>query len=313
MRNLWLLMMLWSSVAWAQGKPAHQSTANASPAAPSHVALNAPVLTIKGLCPPPKASQSSATTCETVVTREQFEKIVGAIQPKVDDYTKQQIGRAYPDFLILSSIAEQRGLENTTRFQERLAFARLQILSQELVRQIQLEAANVPDKDIEDYYKSHARDFETANLERIVIPLHGEKDSSPDSMKSEAEQLRARAVAGEDFGALQKEAYRAAAMNGNTEPDPSLPKMRRRSLPPSQASAFDLKPGEISAVISDATGYYIYKVNSRGTISLKEAHQEIWNILRQQRTAKMIESIHAPFTTEVNHDYFGAELPADRD
>jgi len=232
----------------------------------------------------------------------------------VDEHSKRQIARAYPEFLVMAHEAEQRGLEKTTRFEERLGFARLQILSQELVRQIQEQAAQVPDKDVEDYYQKNSRDFETADLQRIVIPPRGEKDElPPQAINKEAEALRARAAAGEDFTKLQKAAYEAAGVSGNTEPDPNLRNMRRRGLPPTHASVFDLKPGEVSAVISDATGFYIYKMESKGMVPLQTAHREIWNVLRQERARKMIESVQQPFTTEVNHAYFGPDKGGDKD
>lgn len=315
MRHCWLLVMLCGGLAWAQAKPAGKSgKTSTAPTAASDVSPDAPVLTIKGLCASTKATSSVSQPCQTVVTREQFEKLVLAIQPSLDQHTKQQIGRAYPDFLIMANEAQQSGLDKTSRFEERLAFARLQILSQELVRQIQLQAADVPDKDIEDYYQNNAHDFLTADLQRIVVPLHAESEkTTPESLKKEAETLRASAAAGEDFSKLQKAAYTFAGVSGNTEPDPNLRNMRRRSLPMTQASAFDLHPGEVSPVITDGTGHYIYKMVSKGTAPLESVKKEIWNTLRQERSKKMIENVQKPFTTEVNHAYFGTEVPEDKD
>ena len=47
-------------------------------------------------------------------------------------------------------------------------FARVQILSQELIRQIDEQAANIPEKEIEEYYHRHFANFENATLERII-------------------------------------------------------------------------------------------------------------------------------------------------
>jgi hypothetical protein len=134
-----------------------------------------------------------------------------------------------------------------------------------------------------------------------------------DTLKKEAETLRARAVAGEDVSRLQKEAYDAAGVSGNTAPNPGLRDMRRRSLPLTHAAVFDLKPGEVSPVISDTTAHYIYKMDSKGMVPLETVRKEIWNMLRRQRSQKMIESVQQPFNTEVNSAYFGADKDEDKD
>jgi parvulin-like peptidyl-prolyl isomerase len=46
-------------------------------------------------------------------------------------------------------------------------------------------------------------------------------------------------------------------------------------LPASQVSVMDLKPGEVSAVLSDPNGYYIYKLRSKDMLSLNQARDEI--------------------------------------
>jgi hypothetical protein len=286
----------------------------------ANVAPNAAVLTIKGLCAQPGSSSAThrvSSGCETVVTRAQFEELVKVLQVDKDEQTRRQFATGYPQFLVMAHEAEHRGVDKQQRFQERLRFARLQILSQELVRQIKEEAAQVPKKDVEEYYRQNASQFEQVGLERIVIPNRAQAKSDgqgttqgnqdEEAMSKLAETLRARAAAGEDFTKLQKEAYDAAGLSGNTEPNPRMDKMRRRGLPPAHASVFDLKAGEVSPVISDATGHYIYKLESRETELLEAVKAEISNTLRRQRLEDMMREVEQPFRTEVNHAYFGAE------
>jgi hypothetical protein len=72
-------------------------------------------------------------------------------------------------------------------------------------------------------------------------------------------------------------------------------------------SVFDLRIGEVSPVISDATGHYIYKMESRDTALLGAVKAEISNTLRRQRLEDMMHQVQQPFTTEVNHAYFGTD------
>jgi hypothetical protein len=302
---------------------------NGGGATSSVVAGDAAVLTIKGLCPDASATKDPKTSdsvCQTIVTRSQFENLVAAIQPKADAATKRQIAHAYPQLLIMAREAQQRGLDRLPQFEERLAFARLQILSQALTRQIQTQAADIPEKDILAWYQTHADDFEEANLERIIVPntrqqtkaalderSAGGGKGDDEALIQEANALRARAAAGEDFAKLQSEAYQFAGMAGNDQPNPKLTEMHRRGLPPAHAAVFNLKPGEVSPVISDNTGRYVYKVDSKEMESLQAARSGIISTLRRQRVKEMMESVQKPFATDVNTTYFGADtsVPSD--
>ena len=243
--------------------------------------------------------------------------------------TKRQLGNSYPKMLAMAREAEKRGLDKQAHFEELIAFARLQILSQELVHQIQEEAAKVPATDVEGYYRSNSVAFERVNLERIIVPDIRQNQGGPEAASSanekrseqqekdkeamgrEAETLRARAAAGEDFTKLQKDAYVAAGLS--TPPPPvGMSKVRRMSLPSGQQSVFDLKAGEVSAVISDEGGFYIYKLVGKETEPLTEVETEIRKTLESQRMRAMMEKVQNSVATDVNQAYFGVAGPLPR-
>lgn len=329
MRRMLVVSVLLGSLSWAQSNAASPVASSASGSPAAAVAPGAAVITIKGLCARP-GSDAAKNSCHTVITREEFEKLSGAIQPDMPATTKRLFGSNYPRLLVMSHEAEQRGLDKQEHFQELMTFERLQVLSQELMRDMQQRAAQVPEKDVEAYYRDHAASFERATFERILVPVVGKipaagggsssgstrpgsKDALQDAplteqnkeaMAKEADELHARAVAGEDFVKLQKEAYVAA---GVTSPplSPKLNNWRRGSLPKAHLAVFDLKVGEISPVISDATGHYIYKLDSKEMESLEEATAEIHNMLEKQRMQDMMKKVQESATTEMNQDYFG--------
>jgi PPIC-type PPIASE domain len=342
MRDFWVGCLLAGTLAWTQAKLATPAAPPNSPpaagqqdqddapekppASAAGVAADAPVLTVKGLCAQPTLAAEAdraKSACQTVITRAQFETLADALRTAKDAQTRRHFAKAYPQFLVMAREAEQRGLDKQPRFEARLNFARLQILSQELMGQIQEEAARVPEADIEDYYQKNSRDFESVSVQRIVIPNRTQaKPQQPaaeqrkpgeDVMTKEAELLRTRAAAGEDFSKLQKQAYDAAGVSGNNSPNPDMGKMRRRGLPPAHASVFDLNPGQVSQVISDATGHYIYKLDWKGIEPLDAVRNEISNALRGQRQRKMVQDLQQPFTTEVNQEYFGADSSRESD
>jgi hypothetical protein len=339
MRYLLLVCLLLGTLAWAQEEPAkappeNQPTASANddeveqplPASASKLPPDAAVITVNGLCAQgvsPSTGKASNPTCQTVITRSQFEKLTGALQTTMKPSTKRELAEAYPRLLAMEKEADARGLENSPHFQERLAFARLQILSQELIHEIDVESSNISDSDIEAYFKNHSAEFQTVTLERIFVPkrkhtdpalkeestpetLSSQRNDSEDEMTRISEELRARAIAGESFSTLQKEAYTAAGMI-DVPPNSSLGTIELADLPPAHASVRDLKPGEISKVLTDASGHYIYKLDGKRTDVLDKAKKdEIRTVLKQQNKQKAIQAIEQPISTELNPAYFGA-------
>jgi hypothetical protein len=336
MRNHWLIFLLFFVVVpgWGQEKPVttpDKKTASSAdddddrpvppPPSAANIAPDAAVLTIKGLCPQTSnANEISGANCQTVITRTQFEKLARAIQPSLSPVVKKQLMNLYPRLLIMSREAEARGLDKDEYFQQMFELARMQILTQQLTRSIQEEAAKVPEQEIADYYHQNPDQFQEYTLERIYIPRvkqepppaqklsdEAEKERqkrAEDEMTKLAEALRARAAKGESFEALQKEAYQSAGMK-STPPNASMGKLRRNGLPPGHDAVFSLKAGEVSQVISDAGGHYIYKVDSTDAETLADAKGEIHNLLQSQRLHSTMEKIQGPFTTEVNDAYFG--------
>ena len=335
MRNRWLICLLFGALAWGQAKPA-PTPAEKAPAAdaddddrpvpppPSaaNVAPDAAVLTIKGLCPQtPDTGKISGDKCETVITRTQFEKLARAIQPSLSPVVKKQLMSLYPRLLVMSREAEARGLDKEEYFQQMFEFARMQILTQRLTRSIQQDAAKVPEEEIADYYQKNPGSFQEYSLERIYIPRVKQEPPPPQKLSDAAEEerrklaedemtkladaLRAQAVKGEPFDVLQKEAYQAAGMKSNP-PNANMGKLRRNGLPPGHDAVFSLKTGEVSQVIGDAGGHYIYKVDATDMETLADAKPEIHNLLQSQRLHSAMEKIQGPFTTEVNDAYFGA-------
>jgi hypothetical protein len=343
MRNLSQVCFLLGALAWAQVTPAQQTAPTATTqsgvvdegkqtSAPSvvKVGANDAVVTIKGLCrhdPATGVGKPDGNLCEMSITRAEFEKLANAIQANMTPTGKRQLATSYPRILVMSREAEQRGLEKDERVQELLAYSRAQILSQELFRKIQEQAGDISQNDIDDYYRTHMQSFERVTLERVLVPIskepvpgvggaesqknfQDEKISEEDrkAMENEAEQLRQRATAGEDFPKLQQAAYDVGRV-GAPIPRTKLT-WRRGSLPAAHLSVMDLKIGEISTVITDSTGHYIYKIDAKEVEPEAEATAEVHTILQKQRTKEMMDKLQAATSAQLNQAYFGApEVP----
>ena len=230
----------------------------------------------------------------------------------------------YANFLVMTKKAEQMGLDKGARYEEQMKVARIQILTKELIKALQEETSQISDKDIQEYYRKNITKFETAEMDRIYIPKVPPPPAAPDTkltdadrqqrshdseqrMKEEADSLCARAAAGEEFTKLQTEAYRAAGIQ-SPAPNTSI-KISRVSLPSYQASAFDLKPGEVSSVLTDPNGYVIYKLKTKTTLSLDQAREQIKATLRSQRTQEALDSVQDSVTSTFDESYFSPVEP----
>jgi PPIC-type PPIASE domain len=283
--------------------------------------------------------------CKTEITRAQFEKIASAVSPTptITPQLKHQLESALPRIMAMSEAAKAKGLDKSPRFLERVKLDRMQVLAVELQRTVQEEADKVPDTAVAQYYQKNPEAYEQFSLDRLFIPRYkqaepDDKDKDkgdtkePEKLTEEqqktkeaadqakreegaqelnklADSLRERAAAGEDFAKLQKEAFEAAGTKVNN-PTVNLPKVRRTGLPPAHAAVFDLKAGEVSAVISDNGGHYIYKVVSKEVVPLDQVKDEIRNKLKSERLKEMMDKYTNSFQATPNEAYFGPAAPA---
>ena len=279
--------------------------------------------------------------CKTEITRAQIEKIANAVSPAptITPQLKHQLESALPRLIAMSEAAKAKGLDKSPRFLERLKIDKMQILATELQRTTQEEADKVPDAAIADYYKKNPEAYEQYSLDRLFVPRYKQanaenkedakepeklteeqqkaKEAADKSKQEQGEQelnkladsLRERAAAGEDFAKLQKEAFEAAG-NKVGNPTVNLPKVRRTGLPPAHAAVFDLKVGEVSAVIADNGGHYVYKVVSEEVLPLDQVKEEIHNKLKSERLKEMLDKYSNSFQAIPNEAYFGPAAPA---
>jgi len=301
---------------------AEKQEAQALEDAASKVAPDTVVVTIDGLCQNPPADKS-AGPCKTTFTREQFEKVLNGIQPNMPARGRRQFANRYANALIMSQKAHEQGLDQGPTFDQRMALARIQILSQMLNQSMQEKASQVSDDDIKDYYDKHIADFRETELHRVFIPRTQTRDSKVKlskeeqekatkegeaAMKAEADKIRARAAAGASLEKLQEEAFQIAGIKTKS-PSTDMGKVRPNGLSPGQASVLDLKTGAVSEVLSDASGYFVYKVGEKETAPLDKVTDEIRGTMRGQRMQASMQAVQQSATTTLNETYFGPDLP----
>jgi len=133
-----------------------------------------------------------------------------------------------------------------------------------------------------------------------------QEQAGVEAMKKEADLLRERLIKGEDPEKLEKAAWTAAGLPGNPSSS-KMEKVRRNNLPAGHQMVMDLKEGEVSEVISDNTGNYIYKLVHKETLPLDNVKNEIKNQLSSQRFRDQMQNFQKP--PDLNDAYFGPSRP----
>jgi hypothetical protein len=301
-------------------RPAAPAPPAAAAETSSTVPPNTPVITVRGYCDKPAGGNATPSDCKTVVTRAEFEKM---LPPNTPPANRRRLVDSYLQLLALAEKGHELGLDQGSDFDQQMHMVRLNVLARMALQQMQKEAGNVPESEIEAYYHQHAADYKAASFDRIYVPkqkqsdVAGLKPSDPDAqkkreaseaeMKKEAEKLRERAAAGEDFGKLQQEAYDFAGQKmtaANTKSDD----VRKPGLP---AAVADLKPGEVSAVVNEPAGFMVYKLEEFKDLPLASVHDEIARALQNDRLQKERESLEnaAKASTTLDETYFATPAP----
>lgn len=301
-------------------RPAERGTSGSS-----NVPPDTPVITIQGLCEKPVGSSATPSDCKTVITRAEFEKVVNAIQPNMPKNSLKKFAGNYVMALMVAEKAHEQGLEQSPEFQELVYLSRLQILDRLATEQMQRDAAKVSDSEIEDFYRQHQSDFKTITYDKLYVPkqkqldttaqpgdpdLEKKRQASEAEMKEEADKLRARAAAGEDFNKLQQDAYEFAGLKSKA-PSTHVDNLAKASVPTTEAPVFELKKGEVSQVLSNAQGFMIYKVDDLQDQQLAAVRGEIARRLQGEKLKAVSDQLQKSASDSTTYDdaYFSTPAP----
>lgn len=148
----------------------------------------------------------------------------------------------------------------------------------------------VGDKEVDAYYFSNPREFVVpaeATVREIVLLTEG---ADPEARRTQAEAIRARAAAGEDFAALAKEVSQA----GTKDSGGLLGTIHTGDIAPElEAIAFSIPVGSVSEVIAMPHGFHLLKVDSRTdefVRPVEEVREKIRNQIADERYGKDLQA-----------------------
>jgi peptidyl-prolyl cis-trans isomerase C len=259
------------------------------------------------------------TVGEHKITASQFDNIVKGLP---QEYQEAARGPGRRDFAmnlaqlqLLADEAAKTGLDKRPDLAAQLEFQRLSFLAQAMFAKLQ-DAANVSDAQVQAYYNAHKADYETVTARHILIRVKGapmpvapgKKELSDAEALAKAQALRKRIAGGEDFAKLAKEASDDTGSGANGGDLGSFKK--GMMVPPFEAAAFSLKPGDVSEPVKTQFGYHIIQVQTHSVTTLDQAKPDILAKLRPVAARQAVAAMAGNTKIDLNETFFGpAPMP----
>jgi len=190
-------------------------------------------------------------------------------------------------------------------------------VKQELARELGIQKfidrdlvplVSVTDEEKRAFYDENASSMERpAQFRAAHILIQVAKDASPEAKaaaKTKAESIRSMIEMGQDFGEL---AARNSGDPGSKDNGGELPWMSKgQTVPPFEAAALALAPGEMSDVVETEFGFHIIKLlelRGSGVTPYEDVHERIEDYLMrvdiQKRLEQVVEELKQPAKIEV--------------
>ena len=195
----------------------------------------------------------------------------------------------------MSAEAQRQGLGKKSPYVDRLDWNRAQVLM--MARIEEKNRDSMPDeKEIEALYRQNPHRYGFAKTKLIFLAADPGAKAAMDSIVAQARK-------GVDFAKLARQ-YSAdqdsAAKDGDfpdLTPDSKLPEPVRKTI-------FTTKPGELTPVISQPAGLYLFKVVSINMRPLEDVSQEARNLTAQQRAGEWMAGEKKKATVKIVHQPF---------
>jgi peptidyl-prolyl cis-trans isomerase D len=150
------------------------------------------------------------------------------------------------------------------------------------------EQVPVSDTDVQDYYDLHRDEFakpEEVQARHILFELsESAADDEKAKVRAQAQEVLAKAKAGEDFAAL---ATQHSQDPGSKDKGGDLGFFTRgQMVPPFEEAAFTLEPGAISDLVESTFGLHIIKVEAKHaaeTPTVEQVRPQIVDAIKQAR------------------------------
>lgn len=151
----------------------------------------------------------------------------------------------------------------------------------------------VPEKEVKEFYDSHPDMFkqsEQVKASHILIKVKPDAtQAEQDEALKKIKEIQAKQKKGEDFAELAKTYSECPSSSKGGD----LGYFGRgQMVPPFEAAAFALKPGEVSDIVKTEFGYHLIKVTDKkpeSTIPFDQIKDRLAQYLKQEKVQKEIK------------------------
>lgn len=172
----------------------------------------------------------------------------------------------------------QRSGQNSARWHQQL---RMNLLRERLIAELVKDRPPLSSQELGEYFQIHQEEYQR--------PVQLQARQMLLKSKAEAENIRQRLLAGENFASLARQ----YSLSPDRDQGGSLGLVARGELPPEfEQVLFTLKPGDISPVVHSSYGIHLFVVEKylpAGLLPFESVEEEI----RQQQQKQIAEEIFA--------------------
>jgi peptidyl-prolyl cis-trans isomerase C len=202
---------------------------------------------------------------------------------RMDPKNEEALLNNYVTILAVAETARRQGFDKEKNMRKQIQILSDEHLAKGYVQKNVLSKVKVTDKDVEEYYKNHPKEFEkpeTVKARHILIGFKGDMtEDQKKELRKKAEDVLKKAKGGDDFAQLASEYSDDPGSKTKGGELGYFPK--GNMVPEFENAAFNLKPGEISNVIETPYGYHIIKVEDK-----KAAEMPAFDSIKEQVRVK---------------------------
>ena len=238
-----------------------------------------------------------------------FKKVYAALPPdaqKMALMDRHSFVQQWALMRKLAKMAEQDGIDQESPTKEVLEYNRFFVLMNAKLNK-QLIVTEVQPNEIVNYYNDRKEDYKEVHLRAIYVSFG--KKLTEDQAKVKAEKLLAQIRGGADFVKLAKENSddeTSRAKDGDfltLHPGDNVPDALRNTV-------FKLKQGEVSDLVRQPGGFYIFRADEVSYRPLSQVREAIFSAVKEQHYKEWLDQTNKGVKVQYTSPTFLGLVPA---